>query len=509
MEIHDDKDAFLANYGGQLSAKPYVRSGAPGVRDGSDIILARDIHIWTDGSAINNGLESCSAGAAWTSDLTLHDEVSLCGAQLSNNVAEVAAVVLCLLSWRDAHIVVHTDSSFVLGLVQGGLLAMERDGWGDAPRHFSKEVPTGLLKSLLYLLRDRSGRLAFLKTKAHADDENNNLADFLANEGRLNGRPMDVGRLRVPPGWVDDPPVLCHQPLDYLTKLVVRHRVPAPSGTLQFTRFSDRWTVTMYNHFGIILDPGHYIANVWKINVPQKLRETLWKEMNDTLVLGHRYHGKSDLGRWCKCGTILSLDHILVGCTRYKLGDLQAVLLECLRKVSPKLPTRSLNPDEWGRSPWYPLLALRRVEQDSFRPSRALQRPNEAFSLSRPVREWLIGTYFWHLWKWRMKEIHDASFTFIPDRFVDALAAALGDAPPVSGRKMLAPGSPPSGVPPRTPPAPGGNATAQGVPPPRAPGAPCRRESILRALLSGSNTKPCLSERRAAMLEALTDGAYS
>jgi len=125
MEIHDDRDAFLANYSRQLTARPYVRTNAPGVRDGSGIVLDRDIHIWTDGSALDNGLESCSAGAAWTSDLTFHDEVSLCGAQLSNNVAEVTTVVMCLQSWRDAHIVVHTDSSFVLRLVAGSLLAME------------------------------------------------------------------------------------------------------------------------------------------------------------------------------------------------------------------------------------------------------------------------------------------------------------------------------------------------------------------------------------------------
>ena len=508
MEIHDDKDSFLANYGGQLTARPYVRTNAPEVRDGSDIVLDRDIHIWTDGSVLDNGLESCTAGAAWTSDLTFHDKVSLCGTQLSNNVAEVAAVVMCLQSWRDAHIVVHTDSSFVLGLVGGSLLAMERDGWGDAPRHFSRDAPTGLLKSLLYLLRDRSGRIAFVKAKAHADDENNNLADFLANEGRLHGRLMDIGRLTVPPGWVDDFPVLCHQPLDYLTKLVVRHQVPAPSSTLQFTRFSDRWTVTLYNLFGVILDPGRYIANVWKINVPQKLRETLWKEMNGTLVLGHRYYGKSDLGRWCKCGVALSLDHILVGCAHYKLGVLQAVLLEHLRRVSPKLPTRSLSLDEWGRSPWYPLLALCRIERNAFRPSKTVRRPNEALSLSRPVREWLIGTYFWHLWRWRMKEIHDSSFSFIPDRFVDTLATALACAPPVPERPDKAPGAsaPSRSSPPVSPPAPG-TAVTHGTPPPRAPSVPNRRDNILWVLLSQPSA-PQFSGRRAAILRTLTDGAY-
>ena len=502
MEIHDDKDAFLANYGGQLSAKPYTRTVAPRVRDGSGILLAGNVHIWTDGSALDNGLESCSAGAAWTSDLTFHDEVSLSGVQLSNNVAEVAAVVLCLQAWRDAHVVIHTDSTFVLGLVGGGLLAMERDGWGDAPRHFSRGAPTALLQFLLYLLQDRSGRLSFEKAKAHVNDVNNNLADFLANEGRLHGWIMDLGSLEAPAEWVDSCPVLSHQPLDYLTKLVVRHRVLAPSSTLRFTKFSDRWTVTIWNLFGDILDPGRYIANVWKLNVPPKLQETLWKEMNGALVLGHRYHGRSDLGRHCKCGVEMSLDHILVGCIRYRLDNLQAVLLERLRKISPLLPARTLRPDEWGRSPWYPLLALRRLEQNKFRPSRTLQRPNEALSLSRPAREWLVGNYFWHLWRWRMKEIHDSSFTFIPDLFVSTLATALDSAPPVGTRKEAALGKAVP-LPSHVQPVPSPNlAPASG-----RGGITSRKAALLQVLRAQS--EPPTHGRRAAILQALTDGAYN
>jgi len=508
MDIHDDRDAFLASYSGQLTAKPYARAVAPEVRDGSNILLAEDVHIWTDSSALDNGLESCSAGAAWTSSLMFHDKVMLSGIQLSNNVAEIAAVVLCLQAWRDAHIVVHTDSTLVLGLVGGGLLAMERDGWGDAPRHFSRGAPTVLLQFLLYLLRDRSGRLSFIKAKAHADDVNNNLADLLANEGRLSGRIMNLGSLEVPAGWVDASPVLSHQPLDYITRLVVRHRVPAPSTTLRFARFSDRWTVTMWGLFGDVLDPGRYIANVWKLNIPPKLQETLWKEMNGALVLGHRYHGRSDLGRQCKCGAEMSLDHILVGCARYKLDSLQAILLERLQRVSPPLPTRSLWPDEWGRSLWYPLLALRRLEQGKFCPSRTLERPDEALSLSRPVREWLIGNYFWHLWRWRMKEIHDPSFLFIPDLFVGTLTAALDSAPPVQKRKEMALRATEPQPPHVRPEASPGLTASSGHngPPGHAPAVPGRRTALAQVLRAHNEPPAC--GRRAAILRALTDSAY-
>ena len=111
----------------------YTPVAPPTPRRADPIVYDRDIHIWTDGSVKDNGADVCTARSAWVSDLQFEDKVSLVGATLSNNVAEVAVVVLCLSAWRDAHIVVHMDSTFVLGLLRGGLLAMERDGWGDTP----------------------------------------------------------------------------------------------------------------------------------------------------------------------------------------------------------------------------------------------------------------------------------------------------------------------------------------------------------------------------------------
>jgi len=357
------------------------------------------------------------------------DKVSLAGAVLSNNVAEVAAVVLCLLAWRNTHIVIHTDSTYVLGLLKGGLLAMERDGWGDAPRHMSRGPGTPLLQLLLYLLRDRMGRLDFVKAKAHSDDNMNNLADALANEGCRTGRVFNIDTIRLPAGWVDTSPVLCHQPLDFLTKLTVRASIQSPTATLKFGAFSDRWTVMIGALFNIVLDPGSHIGGVWRLTIPEGKKEVLWKEMNGAQVLGHRYYGtglaKSDMGRFCACGEEMSLQHILLGCGTYKLQPLMDVLTDILCGVSPGSSFRTLHPDEWGRSPWYPLLARKEIEEGALPIFKGRKAALKALRKSRQRREWTIGSYYWALWKWRMKEIHEEKFKFVLHLCADLLRGAL------------------------------------------------------------------------------------
>jgi len=62
----------------------------------------------------------------------------------------------------------------------------------------------------------------------------------------------------------------------------------------------------------------------------------------------------------------MSLGHILIGCATYKLQPLAEVLASVLHSFSPALSFKTLHPDTWGTSPWYPLLALRELEETVF-----------------------------------------------------------------------------------------------------------------------------------------------
>jgi len=424
--IATDEQIRAAQKGkGRAPLVPYPRKIKPRHSGSGPLEWPSVVHAWTDGSAMDNGRDKCTAGAAWTTPLGLNDCVSLLGMRMTNNVAEVAAVVLCLLAWRRVDLVIHTDSSLVMGLTKGHLLAMERDGWLDIPRGRDAESLTGLYKHVLYLLRDRMGCVRFLKAKAHGEDVYNNEADLLANEGRRAGRPFDLASLVTPDGWVDDCPVLAHQPVDVLTRMVVRATTVAPILRYTFSSFSDRWTVAIATSFGVLLDPSRYAAGIWKLNIPVGFKETIWREMNSGQAIGRHFFGKQDSGWRCSCGVVLSMDHILLGCRAYDLSDLQEVLVAVLKAYTPPFFLRSLRPLDWHPSPWYPLIALGGLEDVPIKATVEHPKPSTSLLNSRPKREWIIGSYLWQVWKWRMKDIHEAGFIFIPHRHVDALKRVL------------------------------------------------------------------------------------
>jgi len=62
----------------------------------------------------------------------------------------------------------------------------------------------------------------------------------------------------------------------------------------------------------------------------------------------------------------MTLGHILLGCGSYKLQLLMDVLLDILGKISLAHSFKTLHLDAWGTSPWYPLLALRELEETAF-----------------------------------------------------------------------------------------------------------------------------------------------
>ena len=169
---------------------------------------------------------------------------------------------------------------------------------------------------------------------------------------------------------------------------------------------------------------------------------------------------------------------------------------------------------------WIPLLALGALEDAAYPIVKGRKRILRSLKKSRQQREWIIGNYYWALWKWRMKEIHDADFKFVPTNCAASLHDVLSTPVPAHmlKRGTVDEGSekPPSVTPgPATAPLVGdlGN-----LPPPvshllgRGTGVRLskRGESILRAIQAPvANERSRCLPRREAILRALTDDTYA
>ena len=327
--------------------------------------LSGTISIFTDGSALDNGLETCTAGAAWTSNYFIRDYCKLTGYTLTNNIAETAAVIMALISWRGHDIHIFTDSTFVLGLINGGLLAMERDGWPNFPwlhaitpaRQYST-----LFKYLLFLLRAHGGLIDFSKVKAHDDCTMNNIADRLANLGRTEGRIFDLGLLVAPPNWINDAPVLNNASLSDLSALVIRHRIPAPIFSPKVTLPLGTWRLHIFHKYQINIEPIRYIPGIWRLHIWATLKETIWKHLFSSLPLGRRCYSSSDLGRYCRCGTIMSVDHMWASCPAYNLRPLIDVTNTQLASITPGLYVKHTDLDGSCHQ-WMVLLTLTHLDR--------------------------------------------------------------------------------------------------------------------------------------------------
>ena len=407
-------------------------------------------HVWSDGSALNNGHPHCTAGAAWLSPCGASAVFHLVGPRLSNNVAELCAAIKAVQAWPDQALHVHTDSSFVIGLVRGGLLAMEQDGWHSFPL-FSSSIDSGLgfsvpalgvhmtytetmfashkplFQALLYSIRAHSGKLRFSWTQAHTGDDMNNQVDLLAKQGLLPTSPaLRITDISAPPHWIDNSPVLNCQSLAFLTDVVVASS-PPPFLSPKFTPFSSFWASHMSRFFSARLDPTAHIPLIWSINIPVSLRELLHKRIFSSLPIGDTWHGNLTLGQTCRCHSTLSLEHVWASCPSYDLRPLFLVLYMHFQSLYPG-PAPSAQPWLWPSPVWFPLLSLKSLDN---MPGNDLPL-RRALGKSRPKREWALGSFLWFIWKLRMKEVHDSSYRFIPDLHAEALNAALSEEPTLS-----------------------------------------------------------------------------
>jgi ribonuclease HI len=136
--------------------------------EGDDVLAlaGREIHVWTDGAASGN---PGPAGAGYVLLFREHrKEASIWLGDTTNNVAELTAVLEALRSLKrhDVPVRVHSDSTYVIGVVTGAMRAK-------ANRELVEEIREAV---------QAFANLRFVKVDAHAGVEWNERADELARE---------------------------------------------------------------------------------------------------------------------------------------------------------------------------------------------------------------------------------------------------------------------------------------------------------------------------------------
>jgi len=331
---------------------PFLQSPARDIAHGP--ILNRVVHVYTDGSTMNNDSPAeCTSAAAWVSDSGASEQRRITGMPSSNNVAKIVAVSMALQAWQLTNLHIHTDSKIALDLLEGGLLELERNGWVDTPwtAFPPRSLPQSLrnvLRRLLHLVRTHQGSLSVTWVKAHAGHPLNKAADEAAKSALTSNETVHLPAVRIQPGWTDHAPTLGGTPLDMLTKQVVRHCTDPPLSKAKCAPFLEAWSACLLEMAGITLDAGLHAPRMWKLNIPTRLRELLWKDITRSLPIGATWFGTMECGRTCSCGTELTLLHVWTSCATHDLTP----LLQTLRDRLPALPRQPPPGPTCGTPSW-------------------------------------------------------------------------------------------------------------------------------------------------------------
>ena len=152
-----------------------------------------EITIYTDGACLNNGKKNarCGSGVWFGNEDPRNKAVRIPGEDQSNQVAEIAAIIIALESVPPYQpIKIITDSKYVIEGLTTHLETWEDDGWIGIKN-------ANLFKKATHLIRHRSAKTAMKWVKGHDGDQGNEGSDALAKQGE-NKQTLDTLNLEIP-----------------------------------------------------------------------------------------------------------------------------------------------------------------------------------------------------------------------------------------------------------------------------------------------------------------------
>ncbi len=151
--------------------------------------MSKAIEIYTDGSSLGNPGPG-GWGVVVTDGKEILKEIGGCDKHTTNNRMELLSVISALKYILEYHkdsglpaqagVIIHADSTYVLGGVTTWIENWEKNGWKTANK--KQVLNQDLWQELIALVRSYTGKLSWQKVKGHAGVLHNERADEIATK---------------------------------------------------------------------------------------------------------------------------------------------------------------------------------------------------------------------------------------------------------------------------------------------------------------------------------------
>lgn len=150
-----------------------------------------ELHIWTDGSCLNNGKDNAMSGIGifYGANDTRNVSSRLPVDKHTNNRAELCAILYTLCTNLGSQsIVIHTDSRYSIDCIVQYSPRWKKNRWRKSS---GDQVEwSEIISSIVELIESRNkkgGSTEFIHVRGHSHDTNNDAADNLARMAAIDG----------------------------------------------------------------------------------------------------------------------------------------------------------------------------------------------------------------------------------------------------------------------------------------------------------------------------------
>lgn len=255
------------------------------------------IEIYTDGSSLLNGWENSTAGIGnWHREDSMRNvALKLSGPAQTNQRAELAAILAALqFNSSDDDLLIYSDSLTSLSTICHKLQRYEDIGW-------NKVKNSDILMQITDELRTRQGTCEFQWVKAHENNEGNNMADELANQGRIGDDYFILGESNCANSRaIHDGARLCALEMKDIYSILTARLTDGKGEIKRAERIEEAKEMTEIET-GLRPSTENIVERIWRLPTYPRARDLIWSITVGRIKLGKYWQHIPDLEARAYC----------------------------------------------------------------------------------------------------------------------------------------------------------------------------------------------------------------